>query len=112
MYKFENGVKTTEVLIKDENYEMTFDRKGYGRIFVEKEEDIQAIKDIIAEIDPYESKYYLPEDLITTFSNDNFDSVYTHKFCDINMVKVLHKAWSRGIKCFCVFGKINGYEDY
>lgn len=113
MYKYdETGKKTTEVLIKDDNYSMTFDRKGYGRIFVEKEEDIDAIKNIINEIDPYECNHYLPDNLITVFSNDNFDSVYTHKFCDMNMIKVLHKAWAQGIKCFCVFGKISGYEDY
>jgi hypothetical protein len=101
----------TNVLIKDDNYEMTFTKKGYGRIFVEKEEDISAIKDIINEIDPYEYKYYFNDDLITVFSNDNFESVYTHKFSDMNMTKVLHKAWERGIKCFCVFGKISGYEN-
>ena len=111
MYKYENGVKTDEVYIKDENYEMTFERKGFGRIFVETEEDVEKLKEIIKEIDPYEANHYLPEDLITTFSDDNFESVYTHKFCDMNMVKVLHKAWTRGINCFCVFGKISGFEE-
>ena len=112
MYKYnEKGEKTNEILIKDDNYEMTFDRKGYGRIFVETEEDVQRLKDIINEIDPYEGNHYLPDDLIAVFSDDNFESVYTHKFCDMNMTKVLYKAWSAGIKCFCVFGKISGYEE-
>ena len=110
MYKYENNEKTNEVVIQDYNNEMTFTRKGYGRIFVETEEDIQRIKDIIKEIDSYEYSY-LPENLITVFNNDNFESVYTHKFSDLNMTKVLHKAWSQGINCFCIFGKIHGYEE-
>ena len=111
MYKYDvNGNKTNEVLIKDDNYGMQFSRKGYGRIFVETEEDIEKLKEIIKEIDEYEEGY-LPEDLITVFSDDNFEAVYTHKFCDMNMTKVLYTAWSRGINCFVVFGKINGYED-
>lgn len=112
MYKYDSaGNKTNEVLIKDDNYAMTFERKGYGRIFVEKEEDIASLKEIIEEIDEYEYKHYLHEDLITVFSDDNFEAKYTHKFCDMNLTKVLYTAWSRGIKCFVVFGKINGYEE-
>lgn len=38
---------------------MTFDYKGYGRIFVEKEEDIQKAKDKIKEIDDFEYEYFL-----------------------------------------------------
>ena len=111
MYKYnEKGEKTNEVLINDDNYGMKFGRKDYGRIFVEKEEDIEALKDIIREIDDYECNHYLPDDLITVFSNDNFESVYTHKFCDMCMTRVLYKAWAAGIKCFCIFGSISGYE--
>lgn len=112
MYKHDaNGNKTNEVLIKDDIYGMQFSRKGWGRIFVEKEEDIEKIREIIKEIDEYEEGY-LPKDLITVFSDDNFEAEYVHKFCDMNMTKVLYTAWSRGIKCFVVFGKINGYEDF
>lgn len=42
---------------------MTFDYKGYGRIFVEKEKDIQKVKDKIKELDDFEYEY-LPDDLI------------------------------------------------
>ena len=89
---------------------MKFPHKGYGRLFVKTKEDIAKVKEIIKEIDSFEYSY-LPEDLITVFSDENMKAVYTHKFSDLNMTEVLYRAWSRGINCFCVFGKINGYED-
>ena len=92
------------------NFGMEFARKGYGRIFVEKEEDIDKLKEVIKEIDEYEYDY-LPEKLITVFSEENYESTYVHKFCDLDMGKVLKEAWSRGIHCFVVFGKITRYED-
>lgn len=88
---------------------MKFPRKGYGRLFVEKESDIAALKNLIKEIDEFEYDY-LPDDLITVFSEENLRSVYTHKFDDINMTEVMCRAWAEGVKCFCVFGYINGYE--
>lgn len=95
----------------DMNYGMKFPHKGYGRIFVEKAEDIQKLKEIIKEMDDFEYSY-LPDDLITVFCDENMRSKYTHKFDDMNMAEVMYRAWSNGIKCFCVFGKITGYEDY
>ena len=94
-----------------DNYIMKFPHKGHGRFFVEKEEDIFKIKEIIREMDEFEYAY-LPSDLIAVFSDENMHSVYTHKFDDMNMTEVMYRAWSKGIKCFCVFGKITGYEDY
>ena len=38
-----------------------FPRKGYGRIFVEKESDIPIVKEIIRKMDDFEYGY-LPED--------------------------------------------------
>lgn len=92
------------------NYSMQFTRKGYGRIFVEKQEDIQKIKDIIKEIDDYEYGY-LPVDLITVFTKENYESAYVHKFCDLDIGEVLKVAWERGIHCFVVFGKINQFDS-
>lgn len=92
-----------------ENYDMKFTRKGYGRIFVEKEEDIQKIKDIIKEIDDLEYDY-LHDGLIAVFTKENYESTYVHKFCDLDMGKVLKIAWQRGIHCFVVFGKINQFD--
>ena len=94
-----------------DNHYMKFPHKGYGRLFVETKEDIARVKEIIKEIDDFEYAY-LPEDLITVFSEDNMRSVYTHKFSDLNMTEVMYRAWAKGINCFCVFGKIAGWEDF
>ena len=102
------------------NYEMTFNRKGYGRIFVEKEEDVSKIEDIMKEIDEHEFKYYYPtgdymggnnERLVTVFSEENFKSIYVGKFDDMCMTDVLKKAWAQGIHCFAVFGKCNEFDN-
>lgn len=77
--------------------------KGYGRIYVEKEEDIQKVKDIIKEIDEYEFDY-LPENLIAVFSG-KIDTVYTYKFCDLDIAVLMEKCWQSGIKMFCVDGR-------
>jgi hypothetical protein len=90
---------------------MKFPHKGYGRFFVESKEDITKVKEIIREMDAFEYSY-LPDDLITVFSDENMQSVYTHKFDDMNMTEVMYRAWSKGIRCFCVFGHITGYEDF
>lgn len=90
---------------------MNFERKGYGRIFVQKEEDIQKVKDIIKEMDEFEYEY-LPENLIAVFSPENMDAVYTHKFDDLDTNELTRKCWERGIYMFCWFGKMTGYEYY
>ena len=46
-----------------------FPRKGYGRIFVEKEEDISKVKEIICKMDEFEYEY-LPPELITVFNSN------------------------------------------
>lgn len=89
---------------------MTFDRKGYGRIFVEKEEDIQKVKDIIKEMDDYEFDY-LPDDLIAVFSKENMRAVYTHKFSDLDIQLLTKVCWERGLKIFAWYGRLSGYED-
>ena len=66
---------------------------------------------VISLMDGFEYSY-LPNDLIAVFSDKNMYSVYTHKFDDMNMTEVMYRAWSKGIKCFCVFGRIQGYEDF
>lgn len=101
------------------NSEMKFARKGYGRIFVEKEEDISKVENIIKEIDEFEFEYYPTgnylggknERLVTTFSEDNYKSIYVGKFDDMDIGQVLKKAWEQGIHCFVVFGKINEFDN-
>ena len=95
---------------------MRFNRKDYGRIFVEKEEDIEKIKAIIKEMDPEEYEWYLPSDLITVFNKEDYkvykdksigtsSTTYTHKFTDIDIGILLIKAWAQDIKCFALFGR-------
>lgn len=102
-----------------DNYEMHFSRKGYGRIFVENESDVQKVEDIIRELDSYEFSYYPTGDylggknerLVTVFSEKNYKSIYVGKFDDMDIGKVLKKAWEQGIHCFAVFGKCNEFDD-
>lgn len=103
------------------NYEMKFHRKGYGRIFVEKESDIAEVENIIKEIDECEFNGYYPtgnyaggnnERLVTTFSKENFKSIYVGKFDDMDMTLVLKKAWEKGIHCFVVFGKCSEFDGF
>lgn len=99
---------------------MKFTRKWYGRFFVEKEEDIEKVKQIMREIDEYEFKHYYPSgdfhgggsnhELITVFKEENLHAVYVEKFDDMDMSKVLIECWKRGIKCFVIDGMITGLE--
>ena len=102
-----------------------FPRKGYGRIFVEKEEDIPVVKEIIRIMDEYEYGY-LPENLITvfkpkirTFPADNpknhllLEMEYTHKFDSLNLNELQFRCWAAGVKVFCCMdgSKENEYYD-
>ena len=40
------------------NFSMQFPRKGYGRIFVEKEEDVKKVEEIMRKLDPDEFGWY------------------------------------------------------
>ena len=101
-----------------------FPRKGYGRIFVEKEEDIEKVKDVIRKMDEFEFEY-LPNDLIAvcdsnirTFPNENpkdhlwLDMKYTHKFDCLNLNELQFRCWAAGIKVFCVMDGSKDYECY
>lgn len=85
----------------------TFRIKGYGRIYVENEADIEQVKNFIKEIDEYEFGY-LPDNLIAPFS-EYPDVVYTGKFNDLNLELLTAKCWKNGIKIWCLN---NGYDDY
>lgn len=100
------------------NLEMTFNRKGYGRIFVEKESDVEIVENIIKEIDEDEFGYYPTgnyiggngERLVTVFSEENYKSIYVGKFDDMDIGQVLKKAWDQGVHCFAIFGKANQFD--
>jgi hypothetical protein len=76
----------------------TMPHKSYGRIFVEKKEDVEKVKQVIKEMDTFEFDY-LPDDLITVF-NGKKDVVYTHKFDDLDLNDLMIKCWEAGIHTF------------
>lgn len=84
-----------------------FTRKGYGRIYVENESDIQSVKDAIKEMDECEFDY-LPDGLIAPFS-EYPNVVYTGKFDDLNLDLLTAKCWTNGIKIWCLD---NGRSDF
>jgi hypothetical protein len=79
---------------------MQFTNGGKGRIFVDKEENIPELINIIKNRYDIDT---IPTDFITVFSDDNFESVRVDSFV-YDMEPILYEAWDRGIKCFCVFG--------
>ena len=101
----------------------TFPRKQYGCIFVEKEEDIEKVKEIICKMDEFEYDY-LPKKLIKvfdpnikTFPKENpkdhlwLDLEYTHKFDSLNLNELQFRCWAAGIKIFCCMNNTE-YECY
>jgi len=76
-----------------------FTYKTYGRIFVQKEEDIVAVEAIIHELDEFEYEY-LPSNLITVY-RPNASMVYLHKF-EIDKIALTEKCWQAGIWIWCV----------
>lgn len=90
---------------------MTFDYKGYGRIFVEKKEDIQKVKNKIKELDDFEYGY-LPDDLICVWNGDLDDIVYTYKFDEMNIDNLCAKLKDDGVRAAWVTGRQVEWCDY
>lgn len=88
---------------------MTFSRKGYGRIFVQKEDDIDKVKSIIKEMDEFEYEY-LPKDFIGVFEKDNVETKYTHKFDSLDLIELQLRCWEQNIPIMIIDGLIN--TDY
>lgn len=85
----------------------TFTRKGYGRIYVEHEKQIDQVTSIIKEMDEYEFDY-LPTGFITTISQYPH-VVYTHKFDSLDYAALTAICWDKGIKIFCFD---SGHDSY
>lgn len=101
-----------------------FPKNGYGRIFVEKEEDIPKVKEIIRKMDEIEYGY-LPEKLITVFNPNirifpignpkeylSLDMEYTYKFDSLNLNELQFRCWAAGIKVFCCMSNGKEYDYY
>lgn len=86
----------------------TFVRKSFGRIFVEKAEDIDRVKSIIQRMDDFEAQY-IPDGLIAVFDPvrmaDNnkivVDLVQVGKFDNLNLNELQMRCWMEGIHILC-----------
>lgn len=98
----------------------TFSRKGYGRIFCNKEEDVPKIREIIERMDDFEYEY-LPDELITVYRPEKNTKVfsdgskhyyipleYTHKFDSLDLNELQMRCMLEGIQMFCWIG---GHEN-
>ena len=83
--------------------------KGHARIYVNKEEDIAKVEQIIKNLDEYEYGY-MPEGFVTTI--DQFPKVvYTHKFCDLDMNWLQIECHATGIPIFVFDAGTNDYPS-
>lgn len=85
---------------------MEFQYKTYGRIFVADPSKIEAVMDVIKEIDDYEFTY-LPTDFVAAWS-DKPRYLYGHKF-QMDIYALTEKCWAKGIWIYCVTGKREAY---
>lgn len=74
--------------------------KHEARIYTDKVENIEKVKELIKELDEFEYEY-LPKDLIAVF-NGTIDYVYNGKFYDIDMDELMKRCWEKGIYVFYV----------
>lgn len=79
----------------------SFQRKTYGRIFVQKTEDIEIVEKTIAEVDEFEVSY-MPKNLVTVYNiGERNDLVYLHKF-EICKVALTRACINKGTWIWCV----------
>ncbi len=88
-----------------------FEHKGYGRIFVEKAQDIPEVWNLLKAFDENEVEGYAPENLISVF-NGEVDLVYNMKFTSIDINAVIFEAWKVGIRCFWLSANANWGQFY
>lgn len=70
-------------------------RKGYGRIYVLAAEDVETVKAIIKELDPFEFEY-MPDDMVAPFS-EYPRVVFTRKFDSLDLDALGAACFSRGV---------------
>lgn len=73
--------------------------KGYGRIYVSKQEDIATVEAVIQALDEFEYTY-LPDGYIAVFSEEYPKVKYTGKFSDLDMNQLTAACWSVGVPIF------------
>lgn len=93
-------------------HNMTMPRKDYGRILVQKEEDIAKVDAIIKEMDEFEYDY-MPKDFICVFEKDNVETIYTHKFDSLDLIELQLRCWEQNIPIMIICGLIDSdYKNY
>lgn len=81
-----------------------FVRKGMGRIFTDREENVNKIKEIIRQVDAYEADY-MPSDLIAVYTPDDpVELVYAGKFA-IDLDALLAACREQDVTAACVKGQ-------
>lgn len=85
----------------------TLTRKGYARIYVEKHDDVDKVKNIIKELNEFEYGY-LPERLVAPFS-EYPELVYTSKFDGLCMNRLTAVCWQLGIHIWVCD---NGFNEW
>jgi len=99
---------------------MTLYRKGESRIFVDKEENIKKVEDIMQKMNSYEFENYYPKGLVTVFKPENnrgdnkdytrIETIYNHKFDELDMNELCARCWQNGIYVFVWYGESGFYK--
>lgn len=69
--------------------------KGFGRIYVKTQEEVDIVNSIIKEWDDYEYGYF-NKDLVTTFNGDIY-LVYNGKFDELDLDMLSFECMKKGI---------------
>ena len=83
-----------------------FPRKEYGRIFVQKKEDIEKVEEVIRQMDSFEYEY-LPDEFVGVFEVKEINGYRfiklkeTHKFDSLDLNVFQSICWHEGIPVFC-----------
>lgn len=78
-----------------------FQRKTYGRIFVQKQEDVAEVEQTIREVDEFEFGY-MPKNLIVVYDPIGPNLLtYLHKF-EMSKIALTQACLKKGIWIWCV----------
>lgn len=80
--------------------------KGYSRIFVRDEADIERVVNILKELDIAEWETYAPENIVTVW-NGKPELVYNHKF-ELDTDKFYRACMEAGVAAWAV----SSYQEY
>lgn len=83
--------------------------KGYARIFVQKEEDVEIVNNVLDSMDEFEASYR-PKNLVTTFKGKGcIPLIYNGKYSDLDMDFAKALCAEKGI--FILIYKTSDYDQ-